>query len=159
MFQQKHVDRGISQLVNIIEAAQLEIDLDVESTAPPPDISWVHPQLWLHVDTLVSASEWEQVVREATIFFEDWVRTRSKLSNSTTGHALMTAAFEPPGGPLVLAGQQSSEAQGWAQIARGLSMAVRNPAGHRIGTNGRSYAMGALGTITLLMTQVELEHP
>jgi hypothetical protein len=155
------VKRGVAELRKILEAALLEVEIECSSAAAPADVSWVHPQLWSHVDTLVSASEWEQVVREACIFFEDWVRNRANLPTSLIGAPLMGEAFKS-GGPLELGlGQVSTEGQGWGLLSKGVAMAIRNPAGHRIDqrADARGYAMGTLGVITLLMSQVELEHP
>jgi predicted MFS family arabinose efflux permease len=101
------------------------------------------------------------VVSQAVIFFEHWVRTRAKLSNSLIGVELMAAAFKA-GAPLALAnGEVASESEGWHLLVLGLAKAVRNVAGHRIEdrSDGRTYAMGVLGTVSPMMTQVRLEHP
>jgi hypothetical protein len=109
----------------------------------------------------VTGEKWDQLVTASVVFFEHWVRTRTGLPNSTIGVDLMKDAFKP-GGLLALAtGEAPSETQGWHLMATGMTMAVRNAAGHRIDDrpDGRTYAMGVLGTISLLMTQVRLEHP
>lgn len=155
------VIKGVTNLVSILQAARQEVEIDQDADAPPTDSSWVDLQLWGHVNTLVEAEDWDKVVRESTAFFEDWVRTKAWLPKTVISADLMTQAFKPPGGPLVLGSGHPGEAEGWHKMARGLSESVRNATGHRIlgsRSDAKSYAMGVLGTVTLLMTQVRAEH-
>ena len=88
-------------------------------------------------------------------------KVASGLPNNLVGVDLMRDAFKV-GGPLALSvGEVASETEGGHLLARGLTQAVRNVAGHRIEErpDAKTYAMGVLGTILLLMTQVRLEHP
>jgi len=150
---------GVHQAQAVIEAAIFEVqtaEVAEENIAESFDV-----ELWSKIDHLVAGEKWDQVVSQSVIFFEHWVRTRTGLPNTTIGVDLMKEAFKP-GGPLALAsGEAPSEGQGWHLLASGLTMAVRNAAGHRIEDrpDARTYAMGVLGTISLLMTQVRLEHP
>jgi hypothetical protein len=150
---------GIARAQALIGAAIFEVqtaDIAQKYVAEIFDV-----ELWSKVEHLVTGEKWDQLVTASVVFFEHWVRTRTGLPNSTIGVDLMKDAFKP-GGLLALAtGEAPSETQGWHLMATGMTMAVRNAAGHRIDDrpDGRTYAMGVLGTISLLMTQVRLEHP
>ena len=117
-------------------------------------------ELWSKIDPLVLGEKWDQDVSSSVIFFEHWVRTRARLPNSVIGVDLMTAAFKE-GAPLALApGELTSETEGWHLLALGLMKAFRNLRG----TESKSEKMPEptqwlLGTISLIMTQVRLEHP
>jgi len=153
--------QGTAAMTGILELAILEVELRATDTEPLP-MHWIAPELWAAVGHLVELDRWEQVVSQAVIFFEDWVRRKTGLPKTVVGDKLMGAAFDAPGGVLALGGgQPPGEGQGWAQVARGHSLAVSNSSRHRIDQrdDAERYAMGVLGTITLLMTQVELEHP
>lgn len=157
-----HRAQKVNELCSILRAAEYEVKLDADELQPPPEAQWIHSGLWRHVDTLVLASEWEKVVSQACIFFEDWVRRKAGLPNHVVGLDLMTAAFGATEAPLTLGGGlPAGEGQGWTLLAKGLALAIRNPAGHRIEerSDAERYAMGVLGLVTLLMTQVEQEHP
>jgi hypothetical protein len=159
--ERRTLETGVAQVVSILRAARQEVEIDGESDAPPTDASWVDPELWRHVGTLIGAGDWDKVVREATVFFEDWVRTKTGSPASAIGGDLMSQTFKP-GGPLALGTGHTSEAEGWHKLARGLSEAVRNPTGHRIlrgQRNAQRYAMGVVGTVTLLLAQVRAEYP
>jgi Protein of unknown function (Hypoth_ymh) len=98
-------------------------------------------------------------------FFRHFLRALGEdsagLPNSVTGVDLMTAAFKQ-GAVLALAtGEVTSENEGWHHLALGLMKAARNSAGHRTEDrdDARTYAMGVLGAISLLMTQARYEHP
>lgn len=150
---------GVSRAKALLEAAMFEVqasDRGEEDLAEAFDV-----ELWSKIDHLVTGERWDQVVSQSVIFFEHWVRTRAELPNSLIGVELMTAAFKA-GAPLALAnGEVASETEGWHLLALGLTKAVRNVAGHRIEdrVDARTYAMGVLGTVSLLMTQVRLEYP
>ena len=117
-------------------------------------------ELWSKIDPLVLGEKWDQDVSSSVIFFEHGVRTGARLPNSVIGVDLMTAAFKE-GAPLALAsGEVTSETEGWHLLALGLMKAVRNLRGTESKSeDARTYAMGVLGTISLIMTQVRLERP
>lgn len=150
---------GVTKVCAILEAAIFELELrEPEETATE---SLVDVELWSKIEHLVVGHNWDQVVSQSVIFFEHWVRRRAGLPNDLVGVDLMRDAFKA-GGPLALAiGESASETEGWHLLARGLTQAVRNVAGHRIEErpDAKTYAMGVLGTVSLLMTQVRLEHP
>lgn len=151
---------GVDEMVSILHAAQFEIQ-ESEADAPEAE-NWVHPDLWAHVSHLVEGRQWEQVVSTASVFFEDWTRRKAGLSNTTFGVDVMNAAFDSPGGVLSLGrSQPAGEGQGWALLAKGFSLAISNSSRHRIDArpDAEAYAMGALGAVSLLMTQVNYEHP
>jgi hypothetical protein len=151
---------GVTSMTKVLHLAVLEVEIRATDAEPLPS-RWIAPQLWAEVGHLVELARWEQVVLQAVIFFEDWIRNRAGFPNKKIGADLMSDAFGPAGRLALGKGEAASEGQGWALLARGLSMAVRNPAGHRIDqrADAERFALGVLGVITLLMTQVELEYP
>ena len=140
---------GVSRAIALIETAIFE----VQNAESDEDLaaSLVDVELWSKIDHLVIGERWDQVVSQAVIFFEHSVRTRAGLPNSVIGVDVMKEAFRPGGGALELAtGENPSETEGWHLLAKALTMAVRNVAGHRIEdrADGRTYAFGVLGTRT-----------
>jgi hypothetical protein len=142
----------------ILEAAIYEL----EELAEPTDFvsdSAVDPELWEHVRHSVESEQWDQVASQACIFTEAKVRKWADRPDHEVGKDLMTAVFKPDGGVLPL-GRTSGETQGWHLLAMGLAMAVRNADTHRIQERAdhKRYAMGVVGTASLLLTQLRYEH-
>jgi hypothetical protein len=150
--------RGVDRARAVLEAAMFEVENDAPEVPPATEAD---EELWGAVGYLADAEQWGHLVSTAVVFFEHWTRTRAGFSNSLIGVDLMTAAYKP-GGPLELAIEENpSEGEGWLLFAKGLTMAVRNVAGHRIEDrdDAQKYALGVVGAISLIMTQVRLEHP
>jgi Protein of unknown function (Hypoth_ymh) len=153
--------KGIDRAVALLDAVIFEVEVADEDEGQEKTLLSFDEELWASVGYLAEVERWEHLVTQAVVFFEDWTRKRASLPNATIGDALASAAYKP-GGPLALgAGGNASEGEGWLLMAKGLVMAVRNVAGHRIEqrADGRTYAFGVLGTISLLMTQVKFEYP
>lgn len=57
-------------------------------------------------------------------------------------------------------GRTSGEKQGWHRLAMGIAMALRNVDAHRFQSRDdhKRYALGVLGTCSLLLTQMRYEH-
>ena len=151
--------QGVDRACAVLEAAIFEVETGDPEEAP--SATKADEELWSSVGYLADAEQWGHLVTQAVVFFEHWTRTLAGFPNSLIGVDLMTAAYKP-GGPLELAiGENPSEGEGWLLLAKGLTMAVRNVAGHRIEErdDAQKYALGVVGAITLIMTQVRLEHP
>jgi len=120
----------------------------------------IDPELWAHVRGLVDGGDWEKVAREAAVFVEDKLRTWAAVPSSVTGSVNVFKAALGSGGFELGKGGTPSEQQGWLQIATGFALAPRNLSGHRISnrTDLRRYALGVLGTASLLLTQVKYEY-
>lgn len=119
------------------------------------------PGLWPRINAAVEAGLWDQVVREATVFLEDHLRRWAGLTTNHHGVDLVTAALRPSSGtmPLGRSGNQA-EQEGWHLLARGLFLAVRNASGHRLDAfSDEQRALGIVGTVSLLIAQIKLEHP
>ena len=71
----------------------------------------------------------------------------------------MTKVFDPNHGRFPL-GRTPGEQQGWHQLARGYSAAVGNAGRHRIDSRAdlKAYAIGVVGTASLILAQVQFEH-
>lgn len=149
--------KGIERAEALLDAVIFEVEEVGREEGITPAFD---EELWASVGYLVDAEQWEHLVTQAVVFFEDWTRNRAGLSNALVGVDLATAAYKP-GGPLALGARgNASEAEGWLLMAKGLVMAVRNVAGHRIEqrADGRTYAFGVVGSISLMMTQVRFEY-
>ena len=145
--------------VQIIEALRWQLDRLAPVTAPFADVT-IDPELWQHVRSLIDAQDWEKVAREAAVFVEDRLRNWAAVPALVTGSvnvfkaAIGQASFVlPKVGP-------ASEQQGWQQLAAGFALALRNPSGHQIKNRGdaKRYALGVLGTASLLLTEIRHEY-
>jgi hypothetical protein len=140
----------------IIQSLRWELDR-LPSVTHPLSEATIDPELWDHVRVVVEAGDWDKVGREAAVFVESKLRDWADLPSSVKGSAdVFKAALGT--GKFVLGGQQPSENQGWQQLGTGFAMALRNRSGHRVETRGdaKRYALGVLGTASLLLT--ELRH-
>lgn len=156
---------GQKVATTILETAMFESGL----LHPVPQLlaSDIDHELWAHLKGEVHRGEWAKVALHAAVYLEDWLRKRAQLPSTTVGIDLAKAAIGT-GGALELRGASvggtqpaPGEAQGWAQLGQGFVLAVRNVVGHRIDgrTDIRTYAMGVVGLVSLLMTEVRAEHP
>lgn len=119
----------------------------------------IDPELWEHVRRLVEQEQWAQVASQTAIFVEDMIRQWAGLSESSYGKELMVAVLKPGAGAFPL-GQTSGEQEGWLAFGLGLAQGVGNATRHRIQRrdDDKRYAMGVLGTGSLLPTQLRYEH-
>ncbi|HUZ56385.1 MAG TPA: TIGR02391 family protein [Streptosporangiaceae bacterium] len=143
----------------IIEALRWELDRLAPATAPFADAT-IDPELWGHVRGLIEAKDWEKVAREAAVFVEDKLRNWAAVPTSVSGSVnVFKAAIGSSGFQLPKAGP-ASEQQGWQQLAIGFALALRNPSGHQIKNRGDAerYALGVLGTASLLLTELRHEY-
>jgi hypothetical protein len=152
-----YVARGLGRARGLLEAAQYEIS---ELTGEPDvtEAESVDPELFEHVQELLEREEWGKVVRETCVFVEDKVRAWAGQPKSLTGVDLMTTVLKK-GGVFPL-GQTDQEAEGWHLLGLGIIKALRNANLHRIDTrpDHRRYALGVVGTASLLLTQLRYEH-
>lgn len=149
-------DTDIKTAVSMLEAAIFEREhLAVE----PDDSDNVDPELWYHVGHLVEKREWSQLASASATFVESKVREWSGLSEDDVGKNLMVKVFKGDGGKFPC-GRTSGEELGWQQLATGFVQALGNVDRHRIQTrdDARIYAMGVLGTASLLLTQLRYQH-
>lgn len=133
------------------------------SASPSPDVSMFDGDLWEHVRHAVDAQQWAQVASQAIIFLEDTVRTRAgtpqaKGGGPLVGKDLIIKALASDG-PLPLA-QLANEIEGWRSLGQGLVAATGNVDRHHIQKRDdlRSYALGVLGTASLILTQIKHVH-
>lgn len=115
-------------------------------------------ELWEHLEGLIGDEDWGKVASQACILTESKVREWSGRPENEVGEKLMTAVLGEDGKfPL---GRTSGETQGWHRLGMGISMALRNVDTHRIQrrSDEKAYAMGVVGTCSLLLTQLRFEH-
>lgn len=152
--------RGAQRIAGeIIDTLVWHLDRRQAASSPYADAT-IDPELWSHVQGLVDVGDWEKVAREAAVFVEDKLRTWAAVPSSVTGSVnVFKAALGPDQFEMGKSGT-SSERQGWLQLATGFALAPRNLSGHRISnrTDLRRYALGVLGTASLLLTQVKHEY-
>lgn len=119
----------------------------------------VDDDLWEHVRASADAGHWPQAAANAAIFFESQVRRWGSFLSELFGRDLMSAAFHPESGPLRLS-PVASEAQGWQQLAMGLA-GVGNVDRHTVQDRAdlKRYALGIVGTASLILTQIRHQHP
>lgn len=119
------------------------------------------PELWQHVAHDVEGEHWDKVPAGVATFVESKVREWSGLASGDYGKDLMVKVFKPDGG-VFPCGDPSvkGEQQGWQQLATGFVQALSNVVRHRIQNrdDAKTYAMGALGAGSLLLTQLRYQH-
>lgn len=124
-----------------------------------------HPQLWLHVKHNVEHQQWAQVASGTVLFVENTLRKLLKDPRNNSGQplnpqALFAMALNDDHFGL---GDKSNsnEGNGWRQIGLGFVAAISNTDRHNIQERAdiKVYAMGVLGLGSLLLTQIEHDHP
>jgi hypothetical protein len=141
----------------LIESAIYILEI-VENEPQPVDPASFDPELWENLNSLVAAGDWAKVPSSAATFLEHKVRIWSGSEESLVGKGLFGYAFGDAG-PLRL-GAIKGEWEGWRSLAIGFVQAVSNVDRHRIQDRPdlRQYAIGALGTASLLLVQIRRQH-
>jgi len=111
------------------------------------------------VNHVLRAEDWTAVASLAATFVEDRFRTWAGLDHAAYGVNLMTKVLHPETGVFPL-GVASAEVEGWHQLGRGFVSSCSNVDRHRIQSRDdlRRYAIGVLGTGSLLLTQMRYQH-
>ena len=152
------------QALGKINAATELIDsaiycLEITKDEPQPvDPASFDSELWDQVSGLVSIGEWGKIASATATFMEHKVRVWSGDEASSVGKGLYGKAFGDAG-PLRL-GAIKAEWEGWRSLAIGFAQAVSNVDRHRIQERAdlRQYAIGVLGTASLILVQIRKEH-
>mgnify|MGYP000574856442 CR=1 FL=1 len=147
----------VPEVQGILDAAVTEIEM-LSEEGPVSDEAGVDHELWEHVAPEVRSEAWGKAAREAVIFTEDRIRRWAGRPVAEVGKDLAVAIFGSNGEYRM--GLADGEKQGWQFIAQGIAQALRNADTHRIQTRAdhRRYAMGVIGTCSLLLTQMRYEH-
>jgi hypothetical protein len=116
-------------------------------------------ELMARVDHVFQMNDWTAVASLAATFVEDRFRTWAGLDNTSFGVNLMTKVLHPETGILPL-GISPGESEGWHQLGRGFMSSCSNVDRHRIQSRDdlQRYAVGVLGTASLLLTQMHNQH-
>ncbi len=148
--------RGIRQAEGILRAALFELD---SLGADRFESGSVDPELWDEVRTAVAEGRWAQVASQTAIFLENHVRVWAGRPEEEMGIPLVNAVFHHENGEFPL-GKTVQEREGWHVLAMGFWKAVRNVNTHRIQNRPdlERYAMGVLGTASLLITELRYQH-
>lgn len=122
------------------------------------DSAGVDPELWAFVHTDIEGEHWGKTANQTTLFLEDRIRKWTGQPAELVGVDLMRAVLGP--GADYRVGRTDGEKDGWHQFARGIVMALRNAAAHRIEDrpDHRRYVLGVVGSCSLLLTQLRFEH-
>lgn len=166
------VDDYLGRLTALLQSPVLPaLSRSAETRAPVPPMLVASPvrlgdlidaELWEHVEALYEIGRWDTLAREACTFLEDFLRRIGRPEDQQlSGTDLINAVLHDKNGshPLTPTGH-AGEAEGWHLYARGLFMAVRNASGHRINMAAdERHAVGVLGAVSLLITQVRASSP
>lgn len=147
----------IPEVQGILDAAIAEIEL-LSKEGPVADEAGVDHELWEHVAPEIRSESWGKAAREAVIFTEDRIRRWAGRPVTEVGKELAVAIFGNSGQYRM--GLAEGEKQGWQFLAQGIAQALRNADTHRIQDrpDHKRYAMGVIGTCSLLLTQMRFEH-
>lgn len=117
------------------------------------------PDLLTRVDHVFRVEDWTAVASLAATYVEDRFRIWAGLDHGSFGVNLMTKVLHPETGIFPL-GTVAGEREGWHQLGRGFVSACSNVDRHRIQIRHdlRRYAIGVLGTASLLLTQMRYQH-
>lgn len=126
---------------------------------PLVDSAHIDSGLWRHVRASVEAQEWGHVATLTAVYVEDRIRSWAGLERDMVGFVVMGKAFAD-GGPLVL-GETINERKSWRDLAVGFVGALSNVDRHHVQSrvDMKTYALGVMGTGSLLLTQVKFEYP
>jgi hypothetical protein len=144
------------QAQGYLEAAIAELEQSPASNAL--DSAGVDPELWAFVRADIEGEHWGKTATQATLFLEDRLRKWAGQPAELVGVDLMKAVLGPGAGYRL--GRTEGEKDGWHQFARGITLALRNAAAHRIEDrpDHRRYVLGVVGACSLLLTQLRYEH-
>lgn len=122
-------------------------------------VNTLDAELMARVDHVFRVEDWTAVASLAATFVEDRFRTWAGLDHTAFGVGLMTKVLHPETGAFPL-GVATGELEGWHQLGRGFMSACSNVDRHRIQNRDdlRRYAVGVLGTASLLLTQMRYQH-
>jgi hypothetical protein len=131
------------------------------TTSADPDslAASIDPELWQQVAHLVAAEHWAQVATTTAIFFEARLRSWLVRPPGDALSTLVALALKVDGGRFGL-GSSKGERQGWFNLALGL-VALRNVDAHgaQPRSDPRRYAVGLVGGVSLLLTQMKQSYP
>ena len=135
---------------------------EVQELVDPPAVlegTAYDPELWRFVEHSVNAEQWAQVASTAVTFVEDRLRSWAGLTEEQYGKDIIVAVLKPEGGAFPL-GRTAGEKQGWLSLGIGFVQGAGNADRHRIQRRPdlKPYAVGVLGTASLLLTQLRYEH-
>lgn len=118
------------------------------------DNGYIDVELWEYISSLVKSEEWDKVALSTTVFVENKLRTWANISSDVKGSVEIFKMSV--GKDKFQLGDNSSEQQGWQQLATGFALALRNPNGHKIEEREdvKKYALGVLGIASLLLTEI-----
>lgn len=130
-----------------------------EPRVPAPS-EWIHPRLLDHVkDELARAQasgnvkDWAKVSRESIVLLETELRKRSG-SPAKGRKDLAADCFAVETGSLRL-GDDSAAQEAWKLFVMGLLTGAGNPVLHEAGAHQASYAMGVVGTVSMVLTAID----
>ena len=147
---------ALGRAEDVVKAALRELD---ESDVA--DSNDYDPALWRSISGLVESGDWPKVAASTAIFLENQLRLWANLPASVYGKKVAVAVFNPTSGKYPCGDPDANgEQEGWQSLAIGLFQAVGNVDRHRVQDREdvRTYAMGVVGTASLLLTQLRMQH-
>lgn len=145
-----------NQFTGKVRGAIVQLSLSSSTTVSDEDFD---DALWGHVGYLIEQAKWTDCASQTMIFLENTLRSVGGFSHEVYGADLMTKCFHPKSGKFPL-GETDGEMEGWHLFARGLSMGIGNAVRHRlpIRPDSRQFALGVLGSASLLLTELRSVH-
>ena len=150
-------NNGRAGALAIIDTAIYDFEvLRQPDELPSSDV--IDGELWAHVSQHLQAEDWHSLAAFTQIYLEAKLREWAGRPRAEVGVKLMSAVFSPTGEfPL---GNTEPEREGWHALARGFAGALSNVDRHRLEdrADAKRYAIGVLGTASLLLTQLRWQH-
>ncbi|MBX9574597.1 MAG: TIGR02391 family protein [Caulobacteraceae bacterium] len=108
-------------------------------------------------DLLVGDGPFDRVINQATLVLEERIRRKSGQPPSMVGPNLVNAAVKPePSESIIVFSDIKSEQDGYANILRGLMLALRNETHHRlVNSFSREDALSLCGFVDRLLRLID----
>lgn len=115
----------------------------------------IHPEIYARCWNLYSARRYDDAILNATKALEGAVRTKAKLTPTSVGVDVMTAAFSPKK-PFLRYSRIDAEQEGMMSLLRGIIQVFKNPQSHRfVGVQSKSECLAVLLMCSNLLHVVE----
>lgn len=152
----------VDEFVGLVNAAISLLGSGHIKPASEPRPVIADPDLWEHLEQLVTIEAWAKIPAVVATFTEDWFRRRGADPRGSTGGKLVGKGLFSNVLTALPLGSEESEHAGWRFLGMGLMQAIGNA--HRHNNIDRTedaeqFAWGVIGLASLLIGEMKRTHP